>query len=121
MFLLFGLEMSSVRRNLPRSHFSSMFPYYPPFTLFPVAMGSMGWAKCYWCEYWNYNPYIIDGVGEPFCDWCFDWFLDGGGPYRPHARDRCYQRLESLSKETRNWPADVIWNITEFAFDWIEP
>ena len=119
MFLLFGLDMSSVRRSLPRSHFSSMLPYYPPFT-FPVAMGSMGWTKCYWCDYWVYNPYLIDGVDVPFCDWCFDWFLEGGGPYRPHARDRCYQRLESLSK-TRRWPAEVISNITEFAFDEIDP
>ena len=62
-------------------------------------MGSMGWARCYWCEYWVENPYIIDWIGEPLCDWCFDWHLDyGGGPYEPSA----VNRLAALVR--RNWP-----------------
>ena len=47
-------------------------------------MGSFGgYVKCYWCAYHAWNPYIIDWIGAPLCDWCFDWHL-GQGYYAQH-------------------------------------
>ena len=43
----------------------------------------------------------------------------GSNSYRPHGIDRCYQRL--CLYIWLDWPADVIYNITEFAVHWIEP
>ena len=60
-------------------------------------MGSMGWTMCYWCPYWVENPYIIDGIGYPLCNMCFDWCVDeGGGPPEPSATTRCATRLNYL-------------------------
>ena len=28
-------------------------------------MGSLGWAPCYWCGWWEYNPYIPDPLTHP--------------------------------------------------------
>ena len=33
-------------------------------------MGSLGWAPCYWCGWWEYNPYIPDPLTHPLCGWC---------------------------------------------------
>ena len=50
----------------------------------------MGRAPCYWCGYWVYNPYIIEYIDRPLCNWCFDWHTDfDGGPYEPTAQQRC--------------------------------
>ena len=57
------------------------------------AMGSNGWDQCYWCDYWQFNMYIPDGVNAPLCEWCIDRFADGYGPYRPDARDRSYSQI----------------------------
>ena len=50
----------------------------------------MGWARCYWCPGWVYDPYIIDWIGEPLCGVCFDRHVQnngiGGEPVRPNAR-----------------------------------
>ena len=55
----------------------------------------MGWAKCYWCPYWTYNPYIHDSLGgQPLCDMCFDWFIGGGGPYEPSKLTKTTRRIE---------------------------
>ena len=57
-------------------------------------MGSLGWCKCYWCEYWVHNPYLPDGFEVPLCNWCLDWLLAGGGPYEPCARTRAAHRIQ---------------------------
>ena len=36
-------------------------------------MGSTGWRECSVCGYWVYDPYLLDPVGHPVCDWCLDW------------------------------------------------
>ena len=44
-------------------------------------MGSFGndeWVKCYWCDSWVNDPYIIDWIGEPLCDLCVDWHMGWG-------------------------------------------
>ena len=33
-------------------------------------MGSLGYAKCYWCKTEGWNYYIPDGLGEPLCEKC---------------------------------------------------
>ena len=76
-------------------------------------MGSMCWVQCYWCDYWVWDPYIIDYIGRPLCNLCFDWHLgiDGfeaerlaveargeiewfGGPYEPTEITRTTRRLQ---------------------------
>ena len=52
-------------------------------------MGTMGWVRCYWCPGWAFNPYIIDWIGRPLCDVCFDRHdegTDNNEPPRPNAR-----------------------------------
>ena len=52
-------------------------------------MGTLGWTRCYWCPGWVFNPYIIDWIGRPLCDVCFDRHdegLDNNEPPRPNAR-----------------------------------
>ena len=65
-------------------------------------MGSFGegvWVKCYWCDSWVENPYIIDWIGRPLCDRCFHRHIGtGGGPYQPTALQRSENRLR------RFWP-----------------
>ena len=53
-------------------------------------MGTMGWTRCYWCQGWVNDPYIIDWIGKPLCDTCFDRHVENTGidaePPRPNAR-----------------------------------
>ena len=80
-------------------------------------MGSMGWAQCYWCPWWSYNPYIPGGVGGPLCDWCLQWFADGGGPYEPTAVQRAAGALQRLLP----LPKVAVDNIAEFLEDIFAP
>ena len=58
-------------------------------------MGSLGWTQCHWCPYWVYNPYLIDGIDRPLCDWCFEWrVLHDGSPYEPTAIRRAARLLQ---------------------------
>ena len=41
------------------------------------AMGSMGWAPCYVCGWWEYNPYIPDPFTRPFCGHCLTELVEG--------------------------------------------
>ena len=61
------------------------------------------WAQCHWCPYWVYDPYIIDWIGAPLCNLCYDYHLGLGSfqslkdedpewyglPYDPSALTRC--------------------------------
>ena len=61
-------------------------------------MGSLGWARCYWCWRWEWNPYIPDFIpgpepdgdhGGPLCDACMDRWIEGSGPpWQPTAVGR---------------------------------
>ena len=82
-------------------------------------MGSMGWVECYWCRYWVYDPYIIDYVGHPLCDWCFDWCYVGGGPYEPSAQTRCVVRLRLALGDRLDDAAALC--VAECLYDWFEP
>ena len=33
-------------------------------------MGSLGFAKCHWCQKIGWNYYIPDGVDAPLCEQC---------------------------------------------------
>ena len=97
-------------------------------SLFFVIMGSAGWVRCYWCEYWVYNPYIIDWVGHPLCDWCYDWHVYyDGGPYEPTARQRTASRLQLLfahvavGQRGEQLPASSFDNIAAMLREWHEP
>ena len=66
-------------------------------------MGGLEWAQCHWCPYWVYDPYIIDWIGAPLCNLCYDYHLGLGSfqslkdedpewyglPYDPTALTRC--------------------------------
>ena len=79
------------------------------------AMGSLGWAPCYWCGWWQENMYIPDGVDHPLCSWCL-WHSEG--PPQPDARTRLYEFLVSLQPQL---PERAAWEIVEFTHHWHEP
>ena len=85
-------------------------------------MGSLGWTQCYWCPYWVYDPHILDWIGRPLCNACWDWHFGYdhgmmGGPYEPTARQRAATLL------TRWLPIDDVAceTISEFLIEWHEP
>ena len=66
---------------MPRQYY---FPYWS------VHMGTLEWVRCYWCNRWAYGPYVVDWIGAPLCDRCYDWHVENdGGPYEPSALTRC--------------------------------
>ena len=75
------------------------------------AMGSLGWARCYWCGEWEEGMYIIDGVDHPLCELCSDRWE----PPQPDARARLAKELECI------FPARVAWEIAELTHHWHEP
>ena len=86
------------------------------------------WVRCYWCEYWVYNPYIIDWIGRPLCDWCFDWHIEyGGGPYEPTAKQRTSSRLQimfarvAVGQRGDQLPATAFDKIADMLREWHEP
>ena len=40
-------------------------------------MGSLGWAPCGACGWWEYNPYIPDPYTHPFCGRCLTEVIEG--------------------------------------------
>ena len=61
------------------------------------AMGSLGWAQCYWCWRWEYDMYIPDWVGRPLCVRCGDRDDEGERPpWQPDARARLQLVLEKM-------------------------
>ena len=50
----------------------SSCPCMPPLGL-PEGMGSLGWARCYWCHDLEYNMYYPTCYGGPLCDRCLIW------------------------------------------------
>ena len=81
------------------------------------AMGSLGWAQCYWCWKWQYNMYIIDWIQEPLCDVCIDRLIDDeqGPPWWPDGRTRLQIVLQ------RRLPAIPARLIAEYARELWEP
>ena len=59
----------------------------------PRTMGSFSadyMCECYWCEEWVHVDYILDWIGRPLCDACYDMHLDERGdgvPPHPNAVD----------------------------------
>ena len=98
-------------------------------------MGSFGcWVECYWCGYWVYDPYILDWIGAPLCDWCYEWELEdeAGGPYEPSARTRWDMLLLQLRPLAEPGQKQELLNglllcepvraqICEFLCEWHEP
>ena len=87
-------------------------------------MGSFGvdhWSECYWCGWWQQgNIYIIDWIGEPLCDWCFDYHIDaGGGPYQPDAIGRAATHIEGVLRLPL--PQNIFRSVAEFLHEWHEP
>ena len=56
-------------------------------------MGSLGWARCYWCWRWQYNMYIPDWTGYPLCGRCMD--LEEP-PLYPNERQRAENKTSRL-------------------------
>ena len=88
-------------------------------------MGSFGdnhWSQCYWCDYWTRgNIYIIDWVGKPLCNQCFDWHTDeDGGPYQPNAITRAEKHITSILR-TKKLPDTVANQVAMFLHSWHEP
>ena len=75
------------------------------------------WLQCYWCDYWVENPHNIARSGCPLCDWCYDWYGAGGGPYEPTALQRSEKWLKRF---WRNLPEILCRIIASFLCDWVE-
>ena len=90
-------------------------------------MGSFGpnhWFKCYWCEWWQQSDvYIIDWIGHPLCDRCFDWHVHHqSGPYLPSSIDRAENHLTVvLFRHVAEFPSILIRRVAEFLREWHEP
>jgi hypothetical protein len=56
-------------------------------------MGSLGWARCYWCWRWELNMYIPDGLDRPLCDPCLD---RSAPPWWPNELQRWELLVERL-------------------------
>ena len=84
-------------------------------------MGSFGadhWSECYWCGWWQQD--IIDWIGEPLCNWCFDYHIDAdGGPYQPDAIGRAATHIEGVLRLPV--PLNVSRSVAEFLHEWYEP
>ena len=60
-------------------------------------MGSLGWARCWWCWRLEYNMYIPDPCQRPLCGHCSDRFYYGGEPpWWPNHRQRTEMLVEKL-------------------------
>ena len=84
------------------------------------AMASSGWTSCYWCQYSQYNPYIIDWIGQPLCDNCFDWHMCWfGGPYEPTGAQRAARLKAHWFPQLQ--AEEVSTNVAEFLLEWHVP
>ena len=90
-------------------------------------MGSFGcYVRCAWCDWWAWDPYIIDWIGKPLCDLCFAWHLGvgpflelqmaaeasgmswTGGPYEPTAITRAETLLSRWMPVLQHGPARAV-------------
>ena len=62
-------------------------------------MGSMGWAPCYWCGWWEYNPYIPDPLTHPLCAWCLQSACKKNEQLKGQLPMREQNKLGQLSKQ----------------------
>ena len=98
-----------------------------PFCSLPLrtSMGSLDWARCYWCDYWVRNPYMYDwpwGDYGPMCEWCeclqrldADWMQHPDWHWwcrRPNPRMRLFLELCQ-----GGFPPSVAWDITLYSLD----
>ena len=81
-------------------------------------MGSLGWFQCYWCQWWQEGGYIIDWIGYPLCDRCFDWYVkQDGGPWRPDGRDKAANHI----KDVLGLKTNAARLVAEFLVPWHAP
>ena len=80
----------------------------------------MGWVQCFWCDYWVHDPYLLDTYPAPFCDWCFRWYMAGGGPYQPDARARRTYTLNQIFR-SHNIEESAIEHVARFLHPFEEP
>ena len=83
----------------------------------PRAMGSMGWARCFWCPRWVYNPYILDWIGEVLCERCYDNHLNDvndGFPPHPNAIDHKANALDIILPPLRACGREVVHRVASF-------
>ena len=119
-----------------------------PFTKLMGSFGRGSYVTCYWCDYWVHDPYIIDRIGKPLCDLCFDWHMGWGrfqslaaqygeehwcgGPYEPCETTRNISLLQRLRPLGEPDQSQVLLNdlaldvnicvlITSFLCEWHEP
>ena len=62
-------------------------------------MGSLGWAPCYWCGWWEYNPYIPDPLTHPLCGWCLQSACKKNEQLKGPLPMREQNKLGQLSKQ----------------------
>ena len=80
---------------------------------------TLGWRQCYWCGWWQEDMIIIDWIGAPLCDWCFDWHIVGGRPYRPDARDRMEASINANRILPQSLPRGLTGSVASFLVaDW---
>ena len=80
-------------------------------------MGSMGWAQCFWCPRWTYNPHIIDWISEVLCYRCYWNHVDGvndGVPPHPNAIDHKAKALEIILPPLHDCGREVVHNVASF-------
>ena len=87
-------------------------------------MGSFGadhWSQCYWCQWWQQGDvYIIDWIGRPLCDRCYDWHTDfGGGPYQPDAIVRATKHITGVLRLPVS--GNLVRHVAEYLHAWYEP
>ena len=64
--------------------------------------------------------YIIDWIGRPLCDWCFDWHCDSdGGPYQPDAITRASDHITRVLFFPV--PHALVRRVAEYLHAWHEP
>ena len=66
------------------------------------------------------NPYLMDGFPKPLCAMCFDWYYEGGGPYKPDAIDRSAQYLDKMFR-AHAIPSNALLTVAGFLHEWTEP
>ena len=80
-------------------------------------MGSMGWAQCFWCPRWTYNPHIIDWISKVLCDTCYGNHLDlvnDGVPPHPNAIDHKANALEIILPPLKICGREVAHHVASF-------
>ena len=55
-------------------------------------MGSQGWVACWHCWQDTWDPYIIDGINHPLCEFCWD---------RLHENLRPWYQPDNLARASR--------------------